>query len=307
MPTRSREHQRVHVARAALAVAVVVLGACVSTGSDERGEQVDGFEARPAFATNDPVQRGCDLESRLLRRIRRGHRPGLSEELLLVPRQPNFIGTFDFTSHSGPWDYLQNIPLVLYGPGHIRSSGEPVRAAAQTVDVYPTVGELADAELPDRDGQVLDDALVEDTGPPPRLIVVVVWDGAGRNTLEQWPDRWPNLARLEREGTSYYDALVGSSPSVTSAVHSSLGTGAFPRAHLVTGNSVRGPTGELEAVFEGNDADHLKLTTFADEIDAAQGNEPVVGLLGWKNWHIGMMGHGSQRPGADADQLALLR
>src|SRR3712207_9022025 len=47
---------------------------------------------------------------------------------------------------------------------------------------------------PDRDGRPLSDAL---TGSfrPPKLVVVIVWDGAGRATLQRWPDRWPTLDR----------------------------------------------------------------------------------------------------------------
>ena len=290
---------------AAALVACSVLAGCVSSGSDEMEPAPQRFEARSSFETNDPIERACALDVEILRRIKRGHHPELSEDVLIVPREPNFIGTFDFTSHSGPWDYLQNIPLVLYGPDHIVASGRPVSAPARTVDVYPTAAELVGTEVDPRDGRILDEAVVEGADAP-KLVVVVVWDGAGRNTLEQWPGRWPNLARLEREGTSYVDAIVGSSPSVTSSVHSSLGTGSFPRTHLVTGNSVRGPDGELVDVYAGNDADDLNGETFADQIDAAFGNASQVGLLGWKNWHIGMMGHGAAIPGGDLDELALL-
>lgn len=289
----------------ALLLALLVLGASCQAG-DERSDPAE-IEPRSSYASNDPLQRGCALAPELLRRIARGHHPDLAEDVLIVPREPNFVGTFNLTSHSGPWDYLQNIPLVLYGPGHIKSSGAPIEAPARTVDVYPTIGRLLGIDLPARDGRVLEDALEPGASSPPRLVVVVVWDGAGRNTLEQWPGRWPNLARLEREGTSYVNAEVGSSPSVTSAVHSSLGTGAFPRSHLVTGNSIRSASGALVDVFGGNSADQLALTTFADEIDPAFGNAPKVGLLGWKNWHMGMMGHGSDIAGGDADELALLR
>ncbi|MDQ4095762.1 MAG: alkaline phosphatase family protein, partial [Actinomycetota bacterium] len=291
---------------AAALVACLVLSGCVSSEKEGTDDDFRRVEPRAAFDTNDPVERACALDAAILRRITRGHHPDLSEDVVFVPREPNFVGTFDFTSHSGPWDYLQNIPLVLYGPGHVVASGAPVTAPARTVDVYPTVAELVGADVEPRDGRVLDEAVVEGAGPP-RLVVVVVWDGAGRNTLERWPERWPNLARLEREGTSYLDAVVGSSPSVTSAVHSSLGTGVFPRTHLVTGNQVRGASGSLVDVYAGNDADDLKPSTFADQIDAAFDNESRVGLLGWKNWHIGMMGHGAALPGGDLDELALLR
>ena len=44
----------------------------------------------------------------------------------------------------------------------------------------------------------------------------------------------------------------------------------------------------------------------ADEIDLALNNEPKVGMLAWKGWHLGMLGHGTQTPGGDADEVGLI-
>ena len=262
-------------------------------------------ERREPSSSIDPVARACALDKEILTRLWRGHHPVSSEDVTIVPREPNFIGTFDLVSHSGPWDYLQRIPLVFYGPGHIDASGQPVRASANIVDVYPTIESLLDVDLPDRDGRPLVEAL-EGSSAPPKLVLVVVWDGAGREMLERWPDRWPTLARLEREGTSFIDATVGTSPSVTSAVHSSLGTGAWPRTHRVTGNDLRRRGGDIEEAFADRSADALMLSTFADEADRAYDNASKVGLLGWTPWHVGMLGHGSATTGGDADEMALI-
>ena len=43
-----------------------------------------------------------------------------------------------------------------------------------------------------------------------------------------------------------------------------------------------------------------------DEIDLALDNAPIVGMLAWKSWHLGMLGHGSQVEGGDADELAII-
>ncbi|MDQ3982151.1 MAG: alkaline phosphatase family protein, partial [Actinomycetota bacterium] len=43
-----------------------------------------------------------------------------------------------------------------------------------------------------------------------------------------------------------------------------------------------------------------------DEIDLALGNAPLVGMLAWKSWHLGMLGHGTATPGGDADHLAII-
>ncbi len=299
MPSRS--------AVALIAVVVLVVGTAFALlWTDETTEDSQAPPGQRVFAANDPLERACDLPIRYLRRIWRGHDPVHSEDITAVPLEPNSSGTFRVTSHSGPWDYLQNVPLVFYGPGFIKASGEPVRGPAETVDVYPMVGELTGVDLPRRDGRALTEVLEPGRPAPPKLILTIVWDGVGRNVLERWPDAWPNLARLERDGTSLFDAVVGSSPSITPATHSTLGTGSYPRNHGVTAIEYRTDDGSLRDAFAKRNPSDLQLTTMADEIDLALNNEPKVGMLAWKGWHLGMMGHGTMTPDGDADELALI-
>lgn len=294
---------------AALLAAAVVTAAC--SGDDGPGPKARRSPPPPEgqrsrfFATNDPVQRACDLPARHLVRIWRGYYGTRSQDITLVPQAPNFPGGFQLPSHSGPWAYLQRVPLVLYGPRRISAAGRITRPAS-IVDVYPTVGELLGVPLEPRAGEVLGEALKQGIRGAPRIVVTVVWDGVGRNVLRRWPDAWPTLARLEREGTSYLEATVGSSPSITPATHSSLGTGAYPNDHGITAIPYRNDEGIVVTAFEGKDPTDLMLTTFADQIDPALGNRPRVGLLGWTPWHMGMLGHGAQTPGGDFDELALI-
>ena len=220
-----------------------------------------------------------------------------------MPQHPNYAGSFDVPNHSGPWRYLQEVPLVLYGPGHIASRG-PVETPATLADVFPTMGELTGVDLPPRAGSALSEALVTGRGAP-KLVVTIVWDGVGRNVLELWPKQWPNLARMEREGTSYMRATVGSSPSITPATHSTLGTGTWPKDHHVTGIWMRRGDSLVES-FEGYAPTDLDRSTYADEIDRALDNEPQVGLVGWGGWHLGMLGSGLAQAGGDADQAAII-
>jgi len=261
----------------------------------------------PSYDTNDPVKRACGLEKEWLVRIWRGYHGSRSENITMVHAKPNFPGAIEQPSHSGPWDYLQKVPLVLYGPKRINAAGAPLTRPAGLVDVFPTAGELLDVDLPDRTGTVLGDALKEGAPQgPPKLMVSIVWDGAGRNVLERWPDRWPNLARLEREGTSYLNASIGSSPSITPATHSTLGTGAYPRAHGATAIRYRKADGTVGEAFWAGNPSFLKMTTFADITDQAYGNQSRVGIVAWKSWHLGMLGHGTLTPGGDADHAAII-
>jgi len=279
----------------ALATALIVVAVGATTG----------LLSSPPARDLDPVDRACRLEDKLLLRIWRGLDEQRSEDVIMVPKAPNYSGGFLTVNHSGPWDYLQRVPLVLYGPGSIAAQGRALEKHASITDVYSTVGELLGVELPARRGSVLDDAIAPDPQSP-RLVIVLVWDGVGRNVLERWPQRWPTLARLEREGTSYVDATVGSSPTITPATHASLGTGDFPRAHGVTGIYYRGSRGGIKQAFQGRNPSLLRRTTFADEIDRRLGNRPIVGAVAWRNWHMGMLGHGARTPGGDEDILALI-
>lgn len=273
---------------------------------DEVNESAQKIDvADRTFESNDPVSRGCALDLDILTRIDRGTVPEHTEDLLFVPQAPNYVGTFGIRSHSGPWDYLQTIPLVLYGPERIVGQGRALDRNASITDVYPTVGRLTGVELPPRRGQVLEDALKPDVPGVPKLVLTVVWDGVGRNMLERWPDAWPNLARMERKGTSYLGATVGSSPSITPATHSNLGTGAWPKDHDVTSITMRFGD-EIRDAFAGRIPSDEKLTTFADLIDLAFGNQSLVGMLAWKSWHLGMLGHGLLTPGGDRDLLGLV-
>ena len=283
---------------------MLAAGAWFLTRRDEPPPAARLSTSDRTFASTDPLERACALDEEYLVRLWRGHHPVHSEDITTVPQEPNYSGSFGVTSHSGPWDYVQTIPLVFYGPNHITQQSAPLKnVTASITDVYATVGDLVGVDLPARDGQVLD---VSAGPPPPKLIVTIVWDGVGRNVLERHPDAWPNLARMEKEGTSFLDATVGSSPSITPATHSSLGTGAFPREHGVTAIEFRTEEGDVRSAFAGKDPSDLELSTFGDEIDLALNNEPLVGMLAWKSWHMGMLSHGVLSPGGDADEMMLI-
>lgn len=288
------------VALAGLAVTLLVV-----TRSEERQTAAERMATdERTFESNDWLERACALADDELVRIWRGHHRVHSEDVTIVPLPPNYSGSFGITSHSGPWDYLQNVPLVFYGPGQIKSVGV-VEEPASVADIYPTVGELVGVPLPARDGRPLRDA-IEGDQETPKLVVLVVWDGVGRNVLRQWEGRWPNLERLERRGASWVHATVGSSPSITPATHATMGTGSFPVDHGVTAIEFRDSDGSVRGVFPRRDPSDLRLSTFADEVDLALDNEPLVGMLAWKSWHMGMLGHGTQMAGGDADHLALI-
>lgn len=236
----------------------------------------------------------CDLPEPLLRRTRNGYFPGRSGDIQIIPREPATFGV----SHSGPWDYLQGVPMFLYGPGHVAALGR-VSSRVTMADLAPTLAAHLNFTFQAQDGVPMEEALPNEGAHPPPLIVIVVWDGGGRNLLARYPRAWPNLRRLIPKGVWFDRATLGSSPSVTPPVHTTLGTGAFPRHHGLV-DFVYRQGGQIVDAYETGPQD-LETPSLADEWDAANGNAPVVGMLAYKNWHLGMLGYGAAFEGGDHD------
>jgi hypothetical protein len=285
------------------AVFSIALGVAVTAAWPTAPQEYD-VPARD-WEVSVAVRRACALDEDQLIRIWRGYDPARSEDVIVVPREPNYVGTFAVASHTGPWDYVQEIPLVFYGPRFIPARGVLSSSAVNLIDVYPTLGRLLQTNVGSRDGRVLQDALLPMRRSRPRLVVVIVWDGVGRNVLRRWPGRWPTLRRIAAGGVSYGAATVGSSPSITPASHTSLATGAWPRRHRVTAIKLRVGDSMIGA-FDGLDPSIAALSTLADEVDLAFGNRSQMGLVAWQQWHLGMLGHGRGWPGGDADLVAML-
>lgn len=261
------------------------------------------------------MQMARNVGSDVVRALARGYVPGRSGEILLVPEPWNVLAQWNGglrgvgdprTTHSTPWAYHQRVPIALYGPGYVRS-GETVDRPASVADLAPTIGELLGMPFDSR-GRVLSEALVprSDREEPPRAIVVVVVDGGGWNVLEQWPSAWPAERRLMEGGTTYTNAIAGSAPSVTAPVHATIGTGTYPAQHGMSENSVRLPDGTHgDIALDNADLSLMRRTTVADAWDESMGNEAWVGMLGYEGWHLGMMGSGALREGADRDVAVL--
>jgi hypothetical protein len=196
--------------------------------------------------------------------------------------------------------------MLWYGPGYIRAQGSVPRTVT-LADIAPTQGALVRYPFAAPDGDVMHEALVPEAqrpDEPPRLVVVVVWDGAGRNVLSTWPNAWPELTKLIDGGTWYEHAEVGSSPPSTAQIHATIGTGAFSKHHGLVAHQFR-IGNRLATPWEAGPA-YLMLPTFADLYDRANGNRPLVGTLATVAIQLGMMGHGSFWGGGDQD-IAVLR
>lgn len=288
---------------------LVAVGACTSASKPR-----DVANRKLSKGMNGETPKGwfeaaCNLSLSLLERTERGYWPGRGPDLTFIPYGGNPFGNFSFsTTHSGPWPFLQRVPLVLYGPGFIRSHGL-VRLDREVTlaDVVPTFAKLLGIRPPRTAvGHRLNKSLLLSNGEDrsPRLIATVVWDGGGWNVLNKWRGSWPFLASIMRRGTSVANATVGSSPSITPAVHATLGTGAFPDRHGIV-NILQREGSKITASFKGVSPEHLEVKTLADVFDLKTGNQAKVATVAKHAFHLGMMGHGAYLPGGDHDAAVL--
>lgn len=240
------------------------------------------------------IEAACALPPSQLTRVLAGYDPGRSGEIQLLPEEPNVVG--QWLSHSGPWPYVQRIPMLFYGPPHVPGAGV-VNRAATLADVAPTIANLVDYDFRAPDGTALEEIVGTDDEPP-RLVVVMVWDAAGRNVLDEHPDAWPTLRSLIPEGVWVDRATVGSSPSVTPAAHATIGTGAMPRRHGLV--DLRYRLGRRLRELGDESPTHLRSPTLADRYDRDRDNRPVIGAVSSAGT-LGLVGHGSSIEGGDRD------
>ena len=266
-----------------------------------------------------PIQTAMagDLGAEYMELVRRAFHPGRSGDLQLVlapgnsanyaseslrlrPRDPN-------TSHASVWMYLERVPLVVVAPGLVSPSDSEERVTL--ADIAPTIAGLIgfDGFPADRDGRSLPLQLSDTRQSAPKVVVTFIIDGGGWNVLDAWPHAWPNLKRLMGEGANFRNAITGSFPAVTACAHATIGTGAFPRTHGITGHNIRTPQGVRKAYGKAGAADpsDILVPSLADLYSESLDNRPCVGELGYQVWHLGMLGHGGRTRGADELPVAV--
>jgi arylsulfatase A-like enzyme len=278
---------------------MVVVGAGLVPLATATVDYVRGDPPAPSFRSQ-----ACTLPAEWLTRIERGYYGPRSGQISIVPRTPMYMASgAGGWSHSGPWDYLQRIPLVFYGPGAIPARPSVERPVTMA-DVAPTIASLVGGSTNGVQGRALPE--VDHRGRV-RLVLSIVWDGGGWNVLDHWSDSWPNLESMMAGGVSFVNATDGSSPSVTPAVHTTLGTGDYPERAGVTDVPVMDENGHVaDAFLKGESSRYMQVPAFAETWDEQHDNKALIGMVGYEPWHLGMIGMGSERPGGDEDDAVWL-
>src|SRR5919106_5480316 len=112
---------------------------------------------RPATGVPDNAptldEMADDIGRQVMLNLWRGHVPGRSGEIMLVPRPHRFlIGEWDLTtlgtadldisaSHPNPCNYLARVPIIAYGPGYA-AQGEVVDQPVDVASIAPMYARL---------------------------------------------------------------------------------------------------------------------------------------------------------------------
>ena len=250
-----------------------------------------------------------DLGSEYLELVRRGFHAETSGDLqlLLAPgntsnyaqESTSLIFHDPRSSHASVWMYLQRVPILVYAPGIL---GEPAVSEERVTlaDLAPTTAALMGFDgFHAPEGRTLSG--VRAPAEPPKVVVTFVIDGSGWNVLERWPEAWPNLKGLMGRSLLYTNALHGSFPAVTATAHATIGTGAFPRTHGISGHNLRDGSQVRKAYGTLGHADpsDIKVPTLAECWSEHTSSKAFVGEFGYQVWHLGMIGRGGEMPAGE--------
>jgi hypothetical protein len=256
----------------------------------------------------EPVIEGMakDLGSEYLELVRRGFHAETSGDLqlLLAPgntsnyaqESTSLIFHDPRSSHASVWMYLERVPILVYAPGIL---GEPAvsKERVTLADLAPTTATIMGFDgFGAPEGHALPG--MQTPVKPPKVVVTFVIDGGGWNVLEQWPEAWPNLKRLMEHSLLFTNALHGSFPAVTATAHATIGTGAFPRTHGISGHNLRvgGQVRKAYGTLGHADPSDIRVPTLAECWSEHTSSKAFIGEFGYQVWHLGMIGRGGRMP-----------
>src|SRR5262245_34367651 len=152
--------------------AALLTMACTITGQQAaQNPEVAASHAHAATPTNAQA-----TQQRLLETLARSYFPGRTGQLLIVPREGDFITRPDPDvpyMHGSPWGYDVAIPLMFVGPT-VKAGTYSIPAVQQ--DVAPTLAAALGVRMPPTStGRVL--PILQTGKTSPRVIMLIVLDG----------------------------------------------------------------------------------------------------------------------------------
>jgi hypothetical protein len=213
---------------------------------------------------------------RFLEMFARAYFPGRTGQLLLVPREGDFITRPEpdvAYMHGSPWAYDASIPLMFAGPA-VKAGVYSMPAAQQ--DVAPTLAAALGVQMPSTaSGNVLP---VLRTGfVPPRAVMLLVLDGMRLDYFDRYAASMPTLTALRQRSAWFTQARVNFIPTNTAVGHSTISTGTDPRVHGSIGVSVYDRMHrQRHDFFAGGTPQDLMALTLADVWQLATAGRAII-------------------------------
>jgi hypothetical protein len=199
--------------------------------------------------------------------------------------------------HLSAYDRESRIPLLIYRPGDPspKKHTDPVNLQ----QVGSTLFSLLELEPP---VGVTAPPLALPQGPPPKVIVTMVYDALPWSHWDDYLGQLPHHARLRAMSQEYTETRLGHMSSSTTVSHTVLATGQPPHLTGIPINHTRTGVGTYDEIFLDHKPDRLPVPTVADLHDIKHNSEPIiVSFCSQFRAAIAMAGHGTAHPGGDRD------
>jgi hypothetical protein len=252
--------------------AAFFLIACTTPG--QQAGQAPAAEA--SHAREVTPSRAQATQLRFLDMFARSYFPGRTGQLLIVPREGDFITRPDEDvpyMHGSPWAYDVAIPLMFVGPA-VRVGIYSMQAMQQ--DVAPTLAAALGVRMPPTStGRVL--PVLKTSVSRPRVVVLIVFDGMRRDYFDRYATFMPTLTTLRQRGAWFSQAQLNILPSNTAVGHSTIATGTDPAVHGITGNNVYDRIRRVRhEIFAGAEPGDLMALTLADVWQFATSGRAII-------------------------------
>ena len=241
----------------------------------------------------------CPLPADLRAGIEAGFRQGRSPDVMASTADTEVVTIVDGMPIAWPSTAAHDphVPIVFWGAG---VGHTPLPDGTGLDQIAPTLASILAFDRPHpqvRAGVAVDGVA---SGRRPRLVVMIAMKGVGTTGLEGRAMR-RSIGDLVTEGAGTFDASTGSLPLDPASALTTIGTGALPSQHGITGSFVRNTRGTVTPAW-GVDAPLSVVSTLAEDLDRHFGERSSIGLVARVASDRGLVG-GSWYPDHDRDDV----
>lgn len=254
----------------------LTLVAMASTVSGQQVKRSSGNDTPQIRHTAPADAAASATRHRFLEMFARAYFPGRTGQLMIVPREGDFITRPDpdvAYMHGSPWAYDVSIPLMFAGPA-VKTGVYSTPAVQQ--DIAPTLAAALGVSMPPTaTGRVLP---VLRTGfAQPRVVFLLVLDGMRLDYFVRYADVMPTLSALRRRAAWFSQARVNFLPTNTAVGHSTIATGTDPCIHGVNVNNIYDRIHrQRQGLYAGMMPQVLMALTLADVWQLATSGRAIV-------------------------------